>query len=195
GIQNSSSAAIEAIDVTALGENSSNLNYGLYVGYGATATLRGGTFTGRGGSSASGICNGGFVDAKLEAENVVAVGENGSSYNRGLDNEHQTTLHGGTFIARAGSHAYGIYNNGAGANLKAADIVATAEGGSVHTDGLFGASTAQARIDSSQIVNARLDGGTLYLGVSQLAGDIHNDGGAWHCFQVYDGNYNAVTCP
>lgn len=195
GIQNSSSATIETIDVTALGENSSNLNYGLYVGYGATATLRGGTFTGRGGSSTAGIYNGGFVDAKLEAENVVAVGENGSSYNRGVHNEHQTTLHGGTFIARAGSHAYGIYNNGAGANLKAADIVASAEGGSVHTDGLFVAATAEARVDSSQIINARLDSGTLYLGVSQLAGDIHDDGGAWHCFQVYDGTYNAITCP
>ncbi len=195
GIQNSSSAALEAIDVTALGENGSNLNYGLYVGYGATATLRGGTFTGRGGSSTSGICNGGFVDATLEANNVIALGEHGSSYNRGLNNEHQATLYGGTFTARAGNYAYGIHNNGSGANLKAADIVASAEDGGVHTAGLFGAATAQARIDSSHITNARLDSSTLYLGVSQLDGDIHDDGGAWYCFQVYDGNYNAVTCP
>jgi hypothetical protein len=56
--------------VTTLGENGSDVNYGLCNINGAVATLRGGSFTGRGGDHARGIFN---YNATLEAENITAV--------------------------------------------------------------------------------------------------------------------------
>ena len=37
--------------------------------------------------------------------------------------------------------------------------------------------------------------GTVRLGVSQLDGDATRTSGTLTCFQVYDGNYAAYTCP
>jgi len=199
GIQVSSENTIlEVENVTALGENSSNLNYGLYAGYAATATLKGGTFTARGGSVAYGIYNGGFVGAALYVENVSALAENGSSTNAGLDTGATTTVHGGTFTGRGGSYAYGVSNSGGAARLKASDIVAVAEDGSVRSAGFYSESTAQTWIEHARIVGSsnalRLQSSTLHLAVSQLDGGVYNSGSALTCFQVYDSYYNAHAC-
>ncbi len=71
-------------DVTALAENGSYRNYGLVNSGGAAATLRGGSFTGRGGTNALGIKNDGS-GTTLQAESVTVLAENGS-YNIGLAN-------------------------------------------------------------------------------------------------------------
>ena len=90
GIYNADSdTTLEAEGVSALGENGSVFNNdGLYNGTGAEATLRGGSFTGRGGAEAYGIYNG-PSGATLEAESVSALGENGS-VNYGLYNYDAT---------------------------------------------------------------------------------------------------------
>jgi hypothetical protein len=40
-----------------------------------------------------------------------------------------------------------------------------------------------------------LNSGTVRLGVSELDGGATNDSGVLTCYQVYDGNYAAYTCP
>ena len=136
GILNSgSTTALEAESVTALGENGSG-NYGLYNHSGA-ATLHGGSFTARGGSDARGIYNR-DGSATLEAESVIALGENGTSDNYGLYNYNgaAATLRGGSFTARGGSDARGIYNANSFTTLEAESITALGENGSIKNYGL-----------------------------------------------------------
>jgi hypothetical protein len=71
--------------VIALGENGSDWNCGLSTRDGAAATLRGGSFTGRGGDRAYGIHNGGS-GTTLEAQGITALAENGNLLAHGLDN-------------------------------------------------------------------------------------------------------------
>jgi hypothetical protein len=116
--------------VTALGENGASANYGLYNFSGAAATLRGGSFTARGGTIAYGIYNG-VSGATLEAENVSALGENGSSDNRGLSNYlGAATLRGGSYTGRGGTEARGISTSGSGATLEAESVTALGNGNS-----------------------------------------------------------------
>jgi hypothetical protein len=90
-ISNSGSGTtLETESVTALAENGSSSNYGLYNNNGAAATLRGGSFTGRGGSIAGAISNSGS-GTTLETESVTALAENGSSSNYGLYNDNGAT--------------------------------------------------------------------------------------------------------
>jgi hypothetical protein len=127
---------LEAESVTALGENGSGNNVGLYNSNGAAAMLRGGSFTGRGGAGAWGIDNSGS-DTTLEAEGVTALAENGSNYNCGLDNYNTAAavLRGGSFTARGGADAYAIHNDG-DTTLEAESVTALAENGSSNSRGL-----------------------------------------------------------
>ena len=84
GIYNTGiSTTLETESVTALGYNGSDSNYGLANLGGAVATLHGGSFTGRGGIDAYGIYNW-ESSTTLEAENITALGEYGSSADYGL---------------------------------------------------------------------------------------------------------------
>ncbi len=126
----SSGTGVTLQQVTALGENGASANYGLYNFSGAAATLRGGSFTGRGGTIAYGIYNG-VSGATLEAENVTALGENGSSDNRGLSNYFgAATLRGGSYTGRGGTEARGISTSGSGATLEAESVTALGNGNS-----------------------------------------------------------------
>jgi hypothetical protein len=94
GIYNGGGGAdLEAESVTALGESGTNFNHGLH-NYWGDATLRGGSFTGRGGTDARGICN--SNGATLETEGVTALGESGTN-NYGL----YTTGTGTAYIAQS----------------------------------------------------------------------------------------------
>jgi hypothetical protein len=132
-----SSTTLEAESVTALGENGSNDNSGLINSIGAATTLRGGSFTARGGVIAFGIANC-FSTAALEAESVTALAKNGSDYNYGLYNydSAEATLRGGSFTARGGTGAFGIYNSGSSATLETESVTALAENGSTYNYGL-----------------------------------------------------------
>ena len=199
-----SGTTLEAVSVTALGENGSNSSYGLRNYDGAAATLRGGSFTGRGGMNVGGIYNSGS-DATLEAESVTALGENGNSNNYGLSNSGsgvEATLRGGSFIGRAhsgGTNANGIYNGGNGTTLEAQSVTALGENGSNDNYGLRSSVNATGDVTQSVLEGASnglyLGSGTVHLGVSQLDGGATNSSGTLTCFQVYDGSYAAYSCP
>ena len=128
---------LEADGVTALGKNSSGLNFGLENYDGGVAVLRGGSFTGRGGSGASGVQN--TLSSTLTAEGITALAENGSAENHGLLSQQgvTTTLHGGSFTARGGEDTYGIYNGDSGTTLEADNVTVLGENGSHFNHGLF----------------------------------------------------------
>ena len=137
---------LEAESVTALGENGSSTNVGLYNHDGATVMLHSGSFTGRGGEGAWGIDTA-DSGTTLVAESVTALGENGTGYNCGLDNYNTGTasLRGGTFTARGGSSAYGIDSNG-DTTLEAESVTALAENSSAENHGLSNENGAAATL-------------------------------------------------
>jgi hypothetical protein len=201
GIYNDGSGAtLEAESVTSLGENGSSYNFGLYNRDGAAATLCGGSFTARGGTNTWGIYNY-YGGARLEAESVTALGENGTGGNLGLENYGAATLRGGSFTARGGSQSMGITNTGSGATLEAESVTALGEAGTSENHGLYNTSGAAATASSSQFTGDSSyalfqNGGVVSLGVSQLDdGATLIGGGMLTCFQVYDGNFAAYTCP
>jgi hypothetical protein len=86
GIRNADSGTgMKAVGATALAQDGSSGNYGLENRDGATMGLRGGDFTGNGGSYAWGLLNVGG-NAWLEAVGVAALGVNGGVTNLGLYN-------------------------------------------------------------------------------------------------------------
>ncbi len=140
GIRITVDSRLDAWDITALGENGQT-NRGLY-NYAGEAALHGGAFTARGGQDTKGIENYGDY-AELDAEDIVALGENASEYNRGIFNSYYATalLHGGSFIARGGGNTFGIYNGG-GSELIAESITALGENGIYYNNGLYNVSLA-----------------------------------------------------
>jgi hypothetical protein len=203
GIRNDgSSTALEAESVTALAENGSNVNTGLHNVAGSTATLHGGSFTGRGGTHANGI-NNADSDTTLEAESITALGENGSSNNNGLRNYSTTitaTLHGGSFTGRGGTNARGIFILGDTATLEADSATALGEGGSSDNYGLVNTSSSATALAGSSQFTGSSNGlyqtaGTVRLAFSQLDGGATHTGGILTCYGVYDETYTGYTCP
>jgi hypothetical protein len=188
---------LEAESVTVLAESGGDSNQGLINDGGAVATLRGGSFTARGGTNAYGIYSS-DSGTTLEAESVTALAENGSDANYGLLNHSgaAATLRGGAFTGRGGADAHGIQHSEG--TLEAESVTALGENGSSSNCGLYNLS-GTARADSSQFTGINsglhLESGTVYLGVSQLDGDAINVSGTLICFQVYDSDYVAYTCP
>jgi hypothetical protein len=188
-------ANLVAVGVTALAEDGQYAT-GLLNFTGARATLDGGSFTGRGGQYSHGI-NNGEPGATLEASGITALAEDGGDSSTGLINrgDAQATLSGGAFIGLRGPGAYGLHNDG---TLDLGGVTAKATGGTSDNFGFFN-ETGTATADSSQFTGASsgllLESGTVNLGVSQLDGGATNNGGTLKCFSVYDGAYNAYTCP
>jgi hypothetical protein len=199
GIDNDGSGTtLEAESITAAGENGSTHNYGLHNHNFAKAVLRGGAFTGRGGTEARGISNG--SGSNLDAASVTALGENGSSYSDGLVNYGVAALRGGAFTGREGINARGIYNsNSSSVTLAAERVTALGRDGISTNYGLHNDNSATATADSSQFIGSSnglyQESGTVHLGVSQLDGGATRISGTLTCFQVYDGSYAAYSCP
>jgi hypothetical protein len=201
GIYNEeSSTTLEATGVTALGENGSNYNFGLYNYNSAKVVLYGGSFTGRGGSVAWGIYNH-SSGTTLKAVGITALGENSSSNNRGLHNTSgaEANLYGGSFTGHGGERPQGIRNTSVGSMLEAEGVTALGENGSVESFGLEHRDSAITKINNSVLTGSTaglyLDSGTVYLGVTQLDSGASKGGGTLTCFQVYDGSYASYTCP
>jgi hypothetical protein len=168
---NGSGTGVTLQQVTALGENATGYNYGLCSYGGATATLRGGSFTARGGSEAVGIDNSGS-GTMLQAEGVHALAENGSSLNSSLrTHSAAATLRGGSFTAQGGGSARGIYNYGSGAELEAQGVSALAENG---TNFNFGLDTSEAATLRGGSFTGR--GGTFGQGVNNTTGTLQAEG-------------------
>jgi hypothetical protein len=122
-------AFLNAEGVTALGEGADTFNFGLSNQDEALVTLRGGYFTGRGGTHAYGLSNTGS-GSMLDADSVIAVGESASEQNTGLrnrDNGAMAWLRGGSFNGRwGGNFGLGILNSAA--QLEAEGVTAVGEG-------------------------------------------------------------------
>ncbi|MFN2219027.1 MAG: hypothetical protein ACK2UA_10510 [Anaerolineae bacterium] len=163
---------LEAESITALGEDGSDANYGLSNTNGAVATLRGGAFTGEGGTWANGIYHTGAGTA-LGAENITALGAGGSNENYGLlvDNDDTVTiLRGGSFTGLGGTFAYGIDNQHSGPMLEAQDVAAMGAEGSEANYGLRNAEGAHVRLRGGAF--------TAHWGITNCA--IYNaDVGTW----------------
>ncbi len=182
-LSNEFNVTMEADHVTALAENGSDSNHGLWNVNNAKLVLHGASLTGSGGTNAYGIysANDGTV---LKAESVTAVGKDGTNENYGLSNTAQyssdvvtTTLRNSSFTGDSGTIAYGLYISGTLTTLAAESVTALAENGSSNNYGLY------------------QDSGTVSLGVSQLDNGATRNSGTLTCFQVYDGSYAAYMCP
>lgn len=153
GIYNDDHAVLEAESVTILAEDASQYNYGLHNTHVATATLRGGSVTGRGGDAdARGIYNY-DDDTLLIAENVTVLAEDGAD-NYGLYNDGGPVamLRGGMYTAHGGDSAYGIYNHDRSA-LEAGGVTVLADGAITHTVGLANAGTEEAQPSTALVRN------------------------------------------
>lgn len=113
--------------ITAVAEFGSGANIGLFNVGGASATLRGGSYTGRGGEDTYGVFNLGG-DTRLDAEDVTALGDDGSRYNYGLSNSSGGTaaLRGGHYTARGGTDTHGV-DNSIGSTMSVDHVVARAQ--------------------------------------------------------------------
>jgi hypothetical protein len=122
--------------VAALAENGSNINSGLSNSGSGSATLRGGSFTGRGGYNARAIFTGGS-GTTLEVENVSALAEDANNHNSGLYiwNGAVAVARGGDFTGRGGNQAGGIQGQ-LGATLTAEGVSALAENATGENYGL-----------------------------------------------------------
>ena len=199
GIDNEdSSTTLEAENVTVLAEDGSNSNYGLFNYIGAAVTLRGGSYTGRGGSSARGIYNV-SSGTTLEATGIAALAENGSSTNQGLYNSATAILYGGSFTGRGGgATALGIYNYGSSATLEAESVTMLGENGSSVNHGLSNNGSATANVTQSVLQGATNSvnciTGSVTVSNSRLAGGAVF--GTVTCVAVSRGTtFNANGCP
>ncbi len=125
-------------DVTVLAVGMGDSGYGYYglINYGGL-TLRGGSYTARGGSASPGNNNDTvaiYNRGPLDAEGVTASAESGYG-TRGLSNGDQArlTLHGGSFTARGGTYPRGITND-TGGIVVADDITVLAVAGAGTTN-------------------------------------------------------------
>jgi hypothetical protein len=120
-----------------LAENNEN-NLGLVNTDSATLELAGGSYTGRGGVSATGIQNSGS-NSELVAKGIDAMGENSSDACSGLENLSGgiATLHGGSFTCLDGlGVGRGIYNND-DSTLNAFNVTSRGEGVGSYSFGIY----------------------------------------------------------
>jgi hypothetical protein len=86
------------------------------------------------------------TDVRLQ--HVIALSENGSSINSGLQNciGAAATLHGGSFTGRGGSAGLGIYNWASGTTLETESVTVLGENGSNYNYGLYNNNGAAATL-------------------------------------------------
>lgn len=197
GVANQLNATLTADYVTALAEGG-NENYAIGNYDVTTMTVRGATAIARAGTNNYALAN--ELNATLDAERVTALAEGGSNLNHAMWNVNHAlaTVRDSSFTGRGGTEAYGIYSGGDGTDLDIESVRALAEDGSISNYGMYNNGSG-ALVDSSQFSGSNnglyLNGGTVLLGVSQLDGGAMNVGGTLTCFQAYDGNHLAYTCP
>jgi hypothetical protein len=172
GVANQLASTLTAEGITALAENGS-INYSLS-NYDDTAmTVRGAIVTARGGVDNYALAN--EFNVTLDAASVTALAENGSNNNYGLWNVNnaQATVRGGSFTARGGADAWGIYNGGSGTRLEAAGLTGLGENGSSHSYGLFNDATANVvqSVLGGATNSVLRSGGTVTVSNSRLAGN------------------------
>jgi hypothetical protein len=182
--------------ITALGKNGSNNNYGLLNSSNVSAELYAGSFTGNGGSDTHGILNIGT----MVLVDVTSLGENGTGLNHGMriSSTGTTEIRGGSFTARDGTWAYGIYSSG---TLEGDNVVILAEDASSFNYGLWNTTGTsylfQSEVGgSSNSVNN--DSGSTTITHSRLLNSANNASGTLSCILVTRGSTistDGSTCP
>jgi hypothetical protein len=191
---------LEAVSVTALAEDGTASSYGLVNYSGAAATLRGGSFTGRGGPAARGIYNAGS-GTTLEAESASALGESVTGNNYGLFNylDAAAKLHGGSFTARGGTDARGISNSDNSAKLEAEGVTALGEGSSganygLHTYGNSSTADVTQSVLEGASSSVMCASGVITVSNSRLVDGT--TGGVVTCVGVsWDTTFYPNSCP
>jgi len=146
-------ASLEAFDSQALAENSSEETVGLYTGSEAVVTLQGGSFSGRSGTEVKGIENHSY---NLQANEIAAAAEGGSSTNAGIENDGGSAfavLRGGSYSASDGLTASGILNTN-NATLQAITVLAQGEDGSTRSVGFYHSSGAETQLLGGRFVGS-----------------------------------------
>jgi hypothetical protein len=106
-------------------------------------------------------------------------------------------LHGTPHRGReGGSFVYAVFDNGS--NPTMTDVTATASGGTSANYGVWnqtGSSPTirQSKLSGSTFSLAQTDGGSAKVALSQLVGGV--GGGPVQCFNNYNENMAAVSCP
>ena len=166
------SATLE--QVTAWGEGSGTTSIGLITSAGGTVSLRGGAFTGRGGSNSYGIYASWYQrDGALVAEGLTARAEGADSHNtafylRGDDCVVTGSVASGDFTAR-GADAMGVRLYGSQVSLTAREVMVLAVG-STSAKGLYIQNGAQAALYRSSFV---AQGTSLSRGIENATGGTY----------------------
>ena len=162
---------ITLVNVTALAENATMGNYGVYKNQALGMTLRGGSFTARGGYEAQALFQSG-ANTWLEAWDVTALGEEATD-NAGLHNifDAVVTLHGGSFTGRGGRYARGIFNYQA--ECTAEGVAVLGENGTDYTYGFYNGQDSTATVRGGSFT-AR--GGDITYGIYNTSADLTAEG-------------------
>jgi pectin methylesterase-like acyl-CoA thioesterase len=188
-----STLVAEGVDVLA---ESEGMKTGLVSSQYASVTLHGGSITARGGGDSTGID---AMMGELVIDSVAVLSESDTGESIGLRNyDDVAVLHGGTYIARAGSQpGTGIVNGGSSSTLEANGITATAHS-ITDTFGLWNFNDATANVMYGVLEGAtesvRLASGNVTLSHDVLVGGAVT--GAVTCVAVSRGTtFNANGCP
>jgi hypothetical protein len=113
-----------------------------------------------------------------------------------FNNNSSPTMTDVTATASGGSFVYAVFDNGS--NPTMTDVTATASGGTSANYGVWnqtGSSPTirQSKLSGSTFSLAQTDGGSAKVALSQLVGGV--GGGPVQCFNNYNENMAAVSCP
>jgi hypothetical protein len=198
---NGSGTTLEATEIRAVAENTTGGSRGLVNG--GTAILRGGLYSADAAGSAYAIYNDGS-DAALDAYSVEAEAQSaGTGANiRGLYNDDgaSATLHGGSFIARGGYYAVGLYLVETSNALVANGVYALGEGasataGNYGVQHLGGSCTITHSVLEGAYRSATTSGGTLSLSHTKLLGEVGGSGSPTCLGVSTETNFYTESCP
>jgi hypothetical protein len=191
---------LQAQGVTALAQDATIINEALD-NSGDYAWLVGGSYTAERGDQAHAIAVG-RNGSTLVADNISALAQDGQNENRGLNSfgiDTVVRLSGGSFVARGGSAAVGIYDAAIGSNrsFKGDNVRVWAREGTsanyaIHTSTVL--SVTGSHLTGAPAIFAST-GANVFLGTSQLEGGFTGTGTVT-CANSHDGVGQALdrTC-
>ena len=121
------------------------------------------------------------------------MGNSGTASSYGLNNSDESTaaLYNGSFDARGGVEAYGIYNGGPGeTNLSAYGISASGGGASNSNGGLKNVDDGGADLRRASFT---AEGGTNAYGIMNTSATLNAEFVSCHAFLASDSNYGFFT--
>jgi hypothetical protein len=184
------------VTATASGSGANGQNIGVHNAV-SNSTVTDVTATASGASNSNIGMSVGASDTTLTDVTATA---SGSGANIGmLVTAPDTTITGGTVTASGGTGTNGLFVVTA-VNLTISDVMATASGSSNSNVGMNVSSTPDVTVKQSKLsgteagLNSQSDSNNIKVALSQIVGPIFPHG-TLQCFNNYDENLDAVTCP